>query len=141
MPHHKIKVCAVFGKAGVRFILSHKLSFLGLMAHSDLFRPVRTSSRHIAVCHPGVAVNQAAPRPEISMTTFIKTRPAVDAIASTARLSARLSAGLRHWVLRRQTRVKLHRLDDHLLKDIGLKRADIDRLEIRAHHDAMRRSG
>lgn len=75
------------------------------------------------------------------MTTFIKTRPAVDGIASTAWFGARLRADLRHWVLRRQTRVKLHKLDDHLLKDIGLTRADIDRFEIRTLHDAMRLSG
>jgi len=75
------------------------------------------------------------------MTTFKITKPAVNAIAGAARLAARLLAGLQGWMLRRQTRSKLHALDDHLLKDIGLRRHQIDQIGPNSQHEAMRYSG
>lgn len=75
------------------------------------------------------------------MTPFKITKPALDAIAGAARLGARPLAGLQGWMLRRQTRSKLHVLDDHLLKDIGLRRHEINQIGPRSQHDAMRFSG
>ena len=46
------------------------MPFCSPMAHSNRFRPVRTSSQVYALCHPGVAVSMIADRPENSKDDY-----------------------------------------------------------------------
>jgi uncharacterized protein YjiS (DUF1127 family) len=57
------------------------------------------------------------------MNIMSETRPATIAIGpAVARFGRVLLAALRRWRLRRQTGASLRSLDDHLLRDIGLRR-------------------
>jgi uncharacterized protein YjiS (DUF1127 family) len=75
------------------------------------------------------------------MTTIDQTRPSVGAIALTVRFADRLRAAFHNWWIGRQTRHQLRALDDHLLKDIGLRRYEIDQIGPNSQHEAMRFSG
>jgi uncharacterized protein YjiS (DUF1127 family) len=56
-------------------------------------------------------------------------------------LVRRLSHGLATHSRRRATAAHLDRLTDRMLRDIGVRRGEIDRMAIRPLHDAMRSSG
>jgi uncharacterized protein YjiS (DUF1127 family) len=60
---------------------------------------------------------------------------------TTAGSLAALRNAIRHIVVRRKIRLALERLDDHILKDIGINRADIDRLSRGTIADLRRDGG
>ncbi|HSR72010.1 MAG TPA: DUF1127 domain-containing protein [Kiloniellales bacterium] len=57
----------------------------------------------------------------------IEPRRSADILARLAALAAAVSRTLLDWQERASQRTQLASLDDHLLKDIGLSRADVER--------------
>lgn len=106
------------------------------MAHLDRFCRVRASRLKAAACE------QAATRPQ--WPHLMKDEPMTDTTL-TLRAEHRFSQRLRRWLSslgrHRTTAAHLETLSDHMLRDIGVERGQLDQLAIRTQHDAMRCSG
>jgi uncharacterized protein YjiS (DUF1127 family) len=75
------------------------------------------------------------------MTILTETHSASDATGHIARIAYRLQLSWKTWRQSRQTGPALHALSDHQLRDIGLRRDQIDQTAINSQHEAMRYSG
>jgi uncharacterized protein YjiS (DUF1127 family) len=75
------------------------------------------------------------------MTILTETHPAPDATGHIVRAALRLRLAWKTWRKSRQTGPALHALSDHQLRDIGLRRDQIDQTAINSQHEAMRYSG
>jgi uncharacterized protein YjiS (DUF1127 family) len=71
------------------------------------------------------------------MTNLTETHSALDATGHIVRAAQRLRLSWTTWRKSRQTGPALHALSDHQLRDIGLRRDQIDQTAINSLHDAM----
>jgi uncharacterized protein YjiS (DUF1127 family) len=74
------------------------------------------------------------------MTILTETHSVPDATGHIVRAVLRLRLSWKTWRQSRQTGHVLHALSDHQLRDIGLRRDQIDQTAINSQHDAMRYS-
>lgn len=74
------------------------------------------------------------------MTILTETHSVPDATGPFLRAVGRLQLLWKTWWQSRQTEHVLHVLSDHQLRDIGLRREQIDQTAINSLHDAMRYS-
>ena len=65
----------------------------------------------------------------------LRAQAAADTFASVGRAFKRLTAGLVRARTRRKVIDQLHRLDDRMLRDIGVSRAEINRMVYGPHVD------
>jgi uncharacterized protein YjiS (DUF1127 family) len=75
------------------------------------------------------------------MTILTKTHSALHATGPVIGAVRRLQLSWKTWRQSRQTGHVLHALSDHQLRDIGLRRNQIDQTAINSQHEAMRYSG
>lgn len=74
------------------------------------------------------------------MTILTETHSAPDATGPVLRAVRRLQLSWKTWRQSRQTAHVLLALSDHQLRDIGLRRNQIDQTAINSLHEAMRYS-
>ncbi len=74
------------------------------------------------------------------MTILTETHSAPNATGHIVRAAQRLRLSWKTWWQSRQTGHALQALSDHQLRDIGLRRDQIDQTAINSLHDAMRYS-
>jgi uncharacterized protein YjiS (DUF1127 family) len=74
------------------------------------------------------------------MTILTETHSFPHATGRVTRAAHRLLLSWRNWRKSRQTGPALHALSDHQLRDIGLRRDQIDQTAINSQHEAMRYS-
>jgi uncharacterized protein YjiS (DUF1127 family) len=75
------------------------------------------------------------------MTNLTETHSASDATGHIVRAAHRLMLSWKTWWQSRQTGHALQALSDHQLRDIGLRRDQIDQTAINSQYEAMRYSG